>query len=127
MRPLRALFLADNLKLGHFKRTEYLLDRLLDVSRDRGDLLFYQGELFRLRNGPDDMPRAMRSLLDASLERDAPPEVFCSLGFLHGRMGDTDKAKKCYARYLSLRPDAPDRAVLEQKIHRNETPEDAEE
>ena len=114
------------MKLGHFKRTEHLLDHLLRVPGDRGDLLFYQGELYRLRNAPGDMPRAVRSLLDASLERDAPPEVFRSLGFLHGRMGYTDKARDCYTRYLSLRPDAPDRAVLEKRLHRHETPEDAE-
>ncbi|KAF0138433.1 MAG: hypothetical protein FD153_1323 [Rhodospirillaceae bacterium] len=48
--------LENNLRLLHFKRTEHLLSHLLQISKHKGDLLFYQGELYRLRNDPGPPP-----------------------------------------------------------------------
>ncbi|RMF11992.1 MAG: hypothetical protein D6763_01885 [Alphaproteobacteria bacterium] len=112
----RAMMLEDELKLRHFNRTALILDWLIEDGFRLGETYYYQGEMFRLRNQEGDEARA-KAAYQAALRHDtAPPEAHRALGFIQLKSGDRATASRSFRRYLELKPDATDRAMISSYI-----------
>ena len=120
MLPLRGTFLRDELRLGEFKETQILLDTLLEGEAGLGQLYFFQGELHRLRAGPDDPKEAIVAYQKALQFSDAPPETHRALGLYYFKTGNSSKARAALEGYLALRPDADDRKMIRTYIDKLE-------
>jgi beta-barrel assembly-enhancing protease len=99
--PHRAQFLRDEILRGHYSETLVLLDRL----PSDGEVLFYKGEAHRLRGDMDEALAAYRSA------ENPPAELYRSMGLVLRRRGDA-AASQAFARYLELRPGAPDAELI---------------
>jgi predicted Zn-dependent protease len=111
-RPLRATLLRDELRLRDFARTQVLLERLLATEPASGQLHFFQGELYRLRNDDGDPARALASYQQALATGEAPPETNRAVGLMLMRRGDNEQARVAFDRYLTEAPEAEDKAMI---------------
>jgi predicted Zn-dependent protease len=100
--PHRPLLLRDELLRGRYDETLALLERM----PPDGEVLFYKGEAHRLRGEPEKALAAYRSVAHP------PPELYRSMGLVLRRQGDTAEAARAFARFLELRPGAPDAELL---------------
>ncbi|MEX2223228.1 MAG: M48 family metalloprotease [Candidatus Rokuibacteriota bacterium] len=112
VRPLRATLLRDELRLRDFARTQVLLARLVAAEPASGQLHFFQGELYRLRNDDGDPARALESYERALATGGAPPETNRAAGLLLMRRGEKDRARAAFDRYLTEAPDAEDKSMI---------------
>jgi len=106
----RPQFLADQLKLNDFEGTDYLIGEL-GRAHWTADLLFSRGELYRMRGNPRDLVSATTFYRDAIAQDPANAEAYRGLGLAQLRSRDAaggDALKK----YLAMRPDAPDAAMI---------------
>ena len=81
-----------------------------------GLLRFYEGEIWRLRNRPGDEERAAQSYAAAVLYADAPADAYRWHGIQLLKAGRTGEAKAAFARYLTMKPNAPDAAWVRQMV-----------
>jgi beta-barrel assembly-enhancing protease len=107
----RGEFLADQVKLNDFEGTEYLLGQLARNGWT-GELLFARGEVYRLRGHPRDLVSAAEFYRDAIAKGYQDPGVHRSLGMALLRGNATAEGCQELKRYLSLRPDASDAAMI---------------
>jgi predicted Zn-dependent protease len=112
VRPLRTTLLRDELRLRDFARTQVLLERLLAAEPASGQLHFFQGELYRLRNDDGDPARALESYERALATGGAPPETNRAAGLLLMRHGAKEQARAAFDRYLTEAPEAEDKAMI---------------
>ncbi|MFO1188085.1 MAG: M48 family metalloprotease [Alphaproteobacteria bacterium] len=112
LRGFRASLLQDEIRLRQYARSLVLMDRLIEAAPKDGELLFYRGEVYRLRDHENDRDRALANYDEASAGEGAPPEIWRSRGLVHRTAGDRSTAATAFDRYLTLRPDAPDRDLL---------------
>ncbi len=82
----------------------------------RGRTAHYLGEAHRLRRGEGDAAKAAALQAGAIAAPDAPPAAFREHGYALRAAGDAAGARDALARYLRLRPDAPDRAFVERDL-----------
>jgi beta-barrel assembly-enhancing protease len=116
MRDIRMTLFQDELRLRRFPRTLVLLERLsLDVPPD-GDILFFYGELYRLRDDKGDLLRAREAYERSIATADSPPQAFRGLGLVLRQQGERQYAQDVLQRYLTLVSDAPDRALIQSYI-----------
>ena len=113
VRPLRATLLRDELRRRDFARTQVLFERLLAAEPASGQLHFFQGELYRLRNDDGDPARALESYERALAAGGAPPETNRAAGLLLMRQGAKERARAAFDRYLTEAPDAEDKAMIQ--------------
>jgi predicted Zn-dependent protease len=113
LRPLRAALLRDELRLRDFARSQVLLKRLLAAEPGSGQLQFFQGELYRLRNDKGDPARALASYERALAVGGAPPEANRAAGLLLMRQGEKNRARAAFERYLIEAPEAEDKAMIQ--------------
>lgn len=113
LRQHRGWLLTDQLKLRQFGRTIYVLDQLIGEGDGLGELHFYKGEAFRMRGESGDERPAREAFELALAHADAPAEAHRSLGLLQRKAGEGDAAGASFRRYLALRPEAADRAMIE--------------
>lgn len=111
MRPWRASFLSDQLKLNDFGGTDYLLGELARGGWTE-DLLFARAELYRLRGNPRDLATAAGFYREAIALDPAHAESFRGLGYALMRGQDADEGRKALRRYLELAPQALDAAII---------------
>jgi predicted Zn-dependent protease len=109
----RGAWLRDELRRRDFTRFQVVLDQLKASNVNLGELNYFQGELFRLRAMPGDDQQAIAAYQTALGEAGSPPDVHRGLGEVYRRIGDTQRAQAAYAEYLRLKPDAPERAMIE--------------
>jgi predicted Zn-dependent protease len=103
--PHRTAFLRDEILRGRYGETLVLLERL----PQDGEVLFYKGEAYRMR---EDFKDALAAYGAAEGLQNAPAEVYRSLGLVLLRLGERTQAGKKFARYLDLKPDAPDAELV---------------
>jgi len=108
----RTQFLQDELRLRQPERTLILLDRLAVEGVRDPELLFFEGEVYRMRDAEGDRPKARVAYQRAVATGNAPPESWCGLGMLGQRDGDKAAARVAFERYLELKPDASDREMV---------------
>lgn len=73
-----------------------------------GELLYYHGELFRLRGNPRDFVTARDIFQRATLFTDAPAEAWRGLGICELRNGNIEAGKAALRTYLERAPKAKD-------------------
>ena len=111
--PIRPMLLDDQVKLNDPGASQYLIETLAQDGWD-GLLRFYEGEVWRLRNRPGDEARAAQSYSAAVAYPDAPADAWRWHGIALMKQGRTGEAKAAFARYLTMKPDAPDAAWVRQ-------------
>ena len=112
---IRPMMLEDQVKLNDPGASQYLVETL---ARDgwNGLLRFYEGEVWRLRNRQGDDARAAQSYAAAVVYPDAPADAWRWYGISLMKAGRTGEAKAAFARYLTMKPDAPDAAWVRQMV-----------
>lgn len=113
MASRRKIYMQDDLDQRRFGRSEVVLSRLQDAGVQLGEVLFYKGELYRLRNGERDRENAMAQYKVALTFDDVPPEIHRSMGMLLLKEKQRDEAIEEFRTYLDLVPDATDREMVE--------------
>jgi predicted Zn-dependent protease len=111
--PIRQMMLDDQIKLNDPGASQYLIETLAQDGWN-GLLRFYEGEIWRLRNRRGDDARAAQSYAAAVLYPDAPAEAWRWHGISLMKAGRTGEARTAFARYLTMKPDAPDAAWVRQ-------------
>ena len=79
----------------------------------RGEVLYFKGEIYRLRDEEGDGERAIEAYRQAIAERDAPAEVYRSLALVEWSLGRREAARQSFERYLEIAPEAGDRLMIE--------------
>ncbi|ANY19946.1 TPR repeat-containing protein YfgC precursor [Tsuneonella dongtanensis] len=112
--PWWARLIDDQISLGDFGGTEYLLATLAggEPSGWTADLLYARGELYRARAKEGDFAKAADFYRQAIAKGDAPVETWRGLGLALMRGGDREEGKAALRDYLSRNPDAYDYAML---------------
>jgi predicted Zn-dependent protease len=110
---IRPTLLDDQVKLNDPGASQYLIETLAQDGWN-GLLRFYEGEVWRLRNRVGDDARAAQSYAAAVVYPDAPPDAWRMHGIALLKQGRTGEAKAAFARYLTMKPDAPDAAWIRQ-------------
>jgi len=105
------VFLEDQIKLNDFGGSEYVLDALA-VNGWTADLLFARGELYRLRGNPRDHVNAADFYREAISLDPTRAEAFRGLGLSLMKTGSRSEAQDILRRYIELKPDAPDAAMI---------------
>ena len=117
--PHRTGWLRDEMHLRRFASTDVLLDDLLADDPNPAELLFFKGELRRLRGEDGDDATALDFYSKALAAAGAiPAELHRSQGILLLRFGDEPGAVDAFRRYLGAAPEAGDRRFIEQMIER---------
>jgi predicted Zn-dependent protease len=111
IRPYQAMLLQEQIYLNDPGASLYLLDHLAK-SGWTGLLRFDEGEIYRLRNENGDDLRAAAAYAAATTLADAPPEAWRAHGFALLKTGDRSEANKALNRYMDVKPDAPDVAMI---------------
>ena len=110
---IRPTLLDDQVKLNDPGASQYLIETLAQDGWN-GLLRFYEGEVWRLRNRTGDEPRAAQSYAAAVAYPDAPADAWRWHGIQLMKQGRAGEAKAAFARYLRMKPDAPDAAWVRQ-------------
>jgi predicted Zn-dependent protease len=115
--PIRPMLLDDQVKLNDPGASEYLIETLAQDGWN-GLLRFYEGEIWRMRNRPafNDEARAAQSYAAAVVYPDAPADAWRWHGIFLMKQGRTAEAKAALAKYLAMKPDAPDAAWVRQVL-----------
>lgn len=112
--PWRNRLLRDEMRRREYKRSLGLMDMLIEDGFRVGELRYFKGELYRLRDDQkqNDREAAMREY-EASLKLGGyPVDIHKSIGLLRLRMGERNQATESFRRYLTLRSDAPERDYI---------------
>ena len=112
---MRQMMLDDQVKLNDPGASQYLIETLAQDGWN-GLLRFYEGEVWRLRNRRGDDARAAQSYAAAVVYPDAPADAWRWHGIALMKAGRTGEAKAAFARYLTLKPNAPDAAWVRQMV-----------
>jgi predicted Zn-dependent protease len=110
---IRPQLLEDQVRLNDPGASQYLIETLA-IDGWNGLLRFNEGEVWRLRNQPGDDVRAGQSYAAAVAYPDAPADAWRWHGITLLKAGQTAEAKAAFARYLAMKPDAPDAAWIRQ-------------
>lgn len=108
----RTMFLNDEVRRRRFGETRVLFERLLKAAPDDGEVQYALGEAFRMRDGVGDAQSALAAYTRAKDMRGTPPEMYRSMGLLQRQLGQQAEARASFARYLELKPGAPDAELI---------------
>ena len=113
--PWLPKFLDDQIALNNFGASDYIINRLGEVGWT-ATLWRARGDLFRMRGNPRDLMNAVDFYekavgLDASL-----PEAQRGLGLSLIKTGRSAEGRAALTRYLALRPEASDKAMIDMTI-----------
>lgn len=108
---LRPMLLEEQVKLNDPGASLYLINSL---AQDGWDcvLRFYEGEVYRLRDESGDADRAAHSYKAAVQFPDAIPEAYRAFGYSQLKNGSLSEGRAALARYLEMRPQAPDAEMV---------------
>ena len=110
---LQLELLQDYLEIGQYPSVLLILTGEEDFTRYPPSAWFYRGEAYRLRDEEGDRARAVYAYNNAVTKAPEFAPSYRALGVHFMKTGDPKKAEQYFARYLELRPDAPDRAYIE--------------
>jgi predicted Zn-dependent protease len=112
---LRPTLLDDQVKLNDPGASQYLIETLAKDGWN-GLLRYYESEVWRLRNRHGDDLRAAQGYAAAVAYPDAPADAWRWHGISLMKAGRTQEAKSAFARYLTMKPNAPDAAWVRQTM-----------
>ncbi len=107
------LLMEDQLDTNRFGRTEVLLRRHEEIGVRRNLIQFFQGEMYRQRGGDGDTQLAKDAYLRAVDGKTPVADAYLNLGYMYLKEDDLFHARENFRRYLELKPDADDRAMIE--------------
>ena len=118
IRPYQAMLLQEQIYLNDPGASLYLLENL---AKDgwTGLLRFNEGEIYRLRNANGDDLKAAAAYAAATALADAPPEAWRARGFALLKAGNKSEADEALNRYMAMKPDAPDAAMIRFTVSSN--------
>jgi hypothetical protein len=113
--PIRASLFEDQVKLNDPGASQFIVETL---GRDgwNGTLLFYRGEIHRLREGPQHQQAAALNYAQAVTYPDAPADAWRWHGVMLMKQGRATEGRTALARYLAMAPTAPDAPFVRQMI-----------
>ena len=107
------LLMEDQIDTNRFGRTENILKRHREIGVNPALIDFFYGEMYRQRNGENDLELARQSY-ELAIEAEVPVvDAYRNLGYVHLKQGNQALAAEQFRRYLELKPDADDRAMIE--------------
>lgn len=109
-------WLDDEVKYSDFGGGLVVLDYLLEKDPQAGDLHFARGEMLRRRDEEGDLEKAVKAYQRAIFLNDHPAKTYRSLGLAQWDLERTDEAVGSFETYLSARPDADDRLIIQSYI-----------
>lgn len=104
----RRLFLEDEVRRRRYGETLVLLERLQKSPGGDGEVEFYRGEVYRLRNGKGDLELALKTYREAERMANAPAELYRSEGLVLRQLRQEESSRAAFRRYLELKPAAED-------------------
>lgn len=107
------LLMEDQIDTNRFGRTEYILQRHLQIGVNPGLVDFFHGEMYRQRGARGDLELAQKSYERAIAAEVPLPDAFRNLGYVYLKQGSTELARTQFRLYLERKPDADDRAMIE--------------
>lgn len=110
--PWLEIFLDDELRQRRFKRTQMVLNHLLEAAYRPGKLYYFQGELYRLRDKEGDEDKAEQAYSTALEHSESPAETYRELGLLLLKRDKNQQAKAHLQQYLKQKPEAEDREII---------------
>jgi len=119
IRPYQAMLLQEQIYLNDPGASLYLLENL---AKDgwTGLLRFSEGEVYRLRNENGDDLKAAAAYAAAIALADAPPEAWRAHGYAQLKAGNKSEAGEALNRYLAMKPEAPDAAMIRFTVSNNQ-------
>ena len=116
--PFLDRWLAQELTRRRYAASVRMIGDLHDDAPDawKGRTAHYLGEAYRLRRGEGDADRAAALQAESVSRPDAPPAAFREHGYARRAIGDTGGARAALIRYLTLAPEAADRAFVERDL-----------
>lgn len=114
----RSDFLLDELKRRNFGETRVLLERMQKAFPDDGELQYCLGEAYRMRAQDKDLAEAIAAYRRAEALKGTPAEMYRSMGLVHRNLGDDAQAESAFAKYLELKPAAPDSPLIRTYLKR---------
>ena len=112
MAPHRFGWLQDEIRRGQYEESLVLFTRMLARNAEDAQVLFARGEVYRQRDGAEDLDRALDDLRKATAAEHAPAEAFRSLGLALRRGTDPAAAAGAFEKYLALAPEAGDAGLI---------------
>lgn len=112
IRPHQWSFLEDEIKRRRFGETIALLERLIKNTPNDGTLFFFLGETYRVRAAAGDTELALNAYRSAEATINAPADLYRGRGMVLQVKGDEAAAREAFRRYLTLRPQAADSAMV---------------
>ena len=109
--PWLPAFLDDQIALNDFGASEYIINRLAE-SGWTADLWRARGDLFRARGNPRDLMNAADFYGKAVALNAASPSAYRGLGLSLIKTGRASEGRAALQRYLELKPDASDAAMI---------------
>lgn len=107
------MLMEDQIDTNRFGRTKAILDRHSEIGVRQELIDFFYGEMFRQRDDEDDMEFAKEAYSRATRGEEPVAEAYLNLGYMFLKEKDMEQAKYNFRRYLELKPDADDRAMIE--------------
>jgi predicted TPR repeat methyltransferase len=90
-----------------------MVKQLVKAEPDSAELQYFLGEAYRRRNAKGDLESAAAAYQAAIAAMGAPNVAYRGLGLTALKSGQKDVARNAFQKYLSLEPDAKDRAIVE--------------
>jgi predicted Zn-dependent protease len=115
LQPIRTSLFDDQVKLNDPGASQFIVETL---ARDgwNGTLLFYRGEIHRLREGRQHQQAAALNYAQAVTYPDAPADAWRWHGVMLMKQGRAVEGRTALQRYLAMAPNAPDAPFVRQMI-----------
>lgn len=107
------MFMEDQIDTNRFGRTDTILQKHQRIGVDQSLIDFFYGEMYRQRNRDGDSKLAKQAYLRALQAENPVADAHVNLGYMYLKEKDFPRAGDNFRRYLELRPDADDRAMIE--------------
>ena len=113
--------LNDQIKLGDFGGSDYLIQAMGETGGWTAALYFARGELYRLRGNPRDMSNAINFYEQAVIADPKLAEAYRGLGLAQLRAGIQSPGLTALETYLKLAPNAKDAAMISTLLNSGQT------
>jgi tetratricopeptide (TPR) repeat protein len=107
----------DELKAGRFKIAEQGVEKYLKLKSESAEAYCLLGDIRRQRGEVNDVETAKDYYERAISINSSYPDSHKGIGMIHYKRKERDLARKALELYLSLSPQALDRAFVEEYIH----------
>lgn len=113
--PHRFQWLQEEVDRAQYAESIYVIGELLKRDTASGELNYFLAEAYRRRNGKGDGEKALAAYRAAIAAADAPVVAYRGLGIAALKAGNAEAntSLEAFGKYLSLAPDAKDRATVE--------------